>query len=300
MTRPASPAGLAPAGRPAGAGGAFANSASTSSATMRPRGPDGEIAARSMPDSAASRRASGVTTVPPGSLAGPKLRSGVRTSRNGSSLMGASVAAGVGEGAEGGLGAAGASLRGAAAGAAAAGAGAAAVAPSPDTTATTAPTGTTSPSWTRISVSTPAEVAGTSIEVLSVSISNRLSPGATASPVVLNHLVILPSATVSPSCGIRMSIGACPVARPSPDQRDVLGLQKLHQSFMRAFAPDAALLHAAERRGRIGDETAVEADHAEVEPFRHPHAAAKIARVDIGDETILGVVRPLDHVLFRV
>src|SRR4029450_4837250 len=143
---------------------------------------------------------------------------------------------------------AGASLRGA--GAATAAAGAAPVAAlSPDTTATTAPTGTTSPSRTRISVSTPADVAGTSIEVLSVSISNRLSPGATASPVALNHLVILPSATVSPSCGIRMSIGACPVARPSPDQRDVLGLQELHQSFVRAFAPDAALLHAAERRG---------------------------------------------------
>src|SRR5262249_54248221 len=52
----------------------------------------------------------------------------------------------------------------------------------------------------------PADVAGTSIETLSVSISNRLSPGFTASPADLNHLVILPSLTVSPSCGIRTSI----------------------------------------------------------------------------------------------
>jgi len=56
-----------------------------------------------------------------------------------------------------------------------------------------------------MSVSVPAEVAGTSIDVLSVSISNRLSPGLTTSPAVLNHFTILPSATVSPSCGIRTS-----------------------------------------------------------------------------------------------
>ena len=32
---------------------------------------------------------------------------------------------------------------------------------------------------------------------------------------------------------------------------------------MRAFPADAALLHAAERRGRIGNKTAVQTDHAE-------------------------------------
>ena len=73
-------------------------------------------------------------------------------------------------------------------------------------TATTALTGATSPCRTRISLSTPAEVAGTSIDTLSVSISNRLSPGATVSPTDLNQTVILPSVTVSPSCGIRISI----------------------------------------------------------------------------------------------
>src|SRR6185437_2762012 len=57
-----------------------------------------------------------------------------------------------------------------------------------------------------MSVSVPALVAGTSIDVLSVSISNRFSPGFTESPAALNHFVILPSATVSPSCGIRTSI----------------------------------------------------------------------------------------------
>ena len=71
--------------------------------------------------------------------------------------------------------------------------------------ATTAPTLATSPTRNRISRSVPALVAGTSIEVLSVSISNRFSPGFTASPADLNHFTILPSATVSPSCGIKTS-----------------------------------------------------------------------------------------------
>ena len=82
--------------------------------------------------------------------------------------------------------------------------------------ATTAPTGATSPACTRISESVPAVIEGTSIETLSVSISNRLSPGFTASPADLNHLVILPSATVSPSCGIRTSIPTLSTLRPSP------------------------------------------------------------------------------------
>src|SRR5579872_3671977 len=114
-----------------------------------------------------------------------------------------------------------------------------ACAPAPSAiTATIAPTGATSPAGTRISDNTPALVAGTSIDTLSVSISNRLSPGATASPADLNHLVILPSATVSPSCGMRMFIS--PLS-PSPDHRNVLRLEKLHQPLVRAFAAETGL-----------------------------------------------------------
>src|SRR5437588_7673391 len=116
--------------------------------------------------------------------------------------------------------------------------------------ATTAPTGATSPAPTRISASVPAAIAGTSIDTLSVSISNRLSPGCTASPALTNHFEILPSATVSPSCGIRTSM----VPPQSPIHRNVLRLHELHQALMRALAPQAGLLGAAERRGRIGDE----------------------------------------------
>src|SRR3954464_8490583 len=131
--------------------------------------------------------------------------------------------------------------------------------------ATTAPTGTTSPACTWIAASMPAEIAGTSIDTLSVSISNRLSPGFTASPAETNHFEILPSATVSPSCGIRTSMLP---ARRLPAHRNVLRLHELQEPLVRAFAAETGLLGAAERRGRVGDEPAIEADHAEVELLR--------------------------------
>src|SRR3984885_14070913 len=181
----------------------FWGASSTSRGTMRPCGPEPRRRAKSMPASPASRRASGVTVTPPASRAGPKLCSGVRTSKNGSSLMGrvsgCVCGAGVVAGAEAACTAAAAGFPG--------GVDAAAEAAAPSAiTATTAPTGATVPSGTRISLSTPAVVEGTSIETLSVSISNRLSPGFTVVPAATNHLVIFPSATVSPSCGIRTSI----------------------------------------------------------------------------------------------
>src|SRR6185437_2091453 len=163
-----------------------------SRATMRPWGPEPETRERSILRSPASRRANGVTAVPLASFAGPKLRSGVRTA-----LKGSIGGAGRGIGVEW-------------------TAGACAVTPwfplrtpasadgregdvfplagplGPDITATTAPTFATSPTLKWISLSVPAAVDGTSIEVLSVSISKRLSPGFTASPADLNHFVILP------------------------------------------------------------------------------------------------------------
>ncbi len=102
---------------------------------------------------------------------------------------------------------------------------AAVAAPAPaasEITATTAPTGATAPDATRISASTPLVVEGTSMETLSVSISNRLSPGLTGSPTDLNHLAILPSDTVSPSCGIRTSIGAPLIQRARHSYRAIL------------------------------------------------------------------------------
>ena len=167
-----------------------------------------------MPASPASRRASGVTVTPPDSRAGPKLRSGVRTSKNGSSLIGCCGALGGGARAV----AERAAMRERAGGLAlAARAGlAGALAAASGRVADDADDGADRRHFAfrhaDFAASTPASVAGTSIDTLSVSISNRLSPGFTASPADLNHLVILPSATVSPSCGMRMFI-------PIPDGR---------------------------------------------------------------------------------
>jgi hypothetical protein len=62
--------------------------------------------------------------------------------------------------------------------------------------------GTVSPSWTRISVSVPSNGDGTSALTLSVITSTIGSYLSTWSPGFLSHLPIVPSATLSPSCGI--------------------------------------------------------------------------------------------------
>ena len=69
-------------------------------------------------------------------------------------------------------------------------------------TANRTPTSTVSPSGTRISVSTPAAGEGTSESTLSVDTSKSGSSRATSSPTPFIQRVIVPSVTVSPSCGI--------------------------------------------------------------------------------------------------
>src|SRR5882672_1115625 len=91
----------------------------------------------------------------------------------------------------------------------------------------------------------------------------------------------------------------CHPSSDLPAHRYVLGFEKLHHALMGALPADAALLGAAERRGRIGHEPAVEPDHAVIELFRHSHAAAKVFGIEIRDEAILSVVRPPDHFVLR-
>ncbi len=109
----------------------------------------------------------------------------------------------------------------------AAGGAAAGAAPSPSpTTAMIVPTSTVSPSWTRISVSVPATGEGTSVSTLSVDTSNSGSSAATVSPICLNHWVIVPSVTVSPSCGrVTSAIGALLDLRQLPARRQPLKLR---------------------------------------------------------------------------
>jgi hypothetical protein len=84
-------------------------------------------------------------------------------------------------------------------------AGAAAAAPSPPTRASSVPTATVSPSWTRISLTTPEAGEGTSVSTLSVEISSSVSSASTRSPTCLFHFVIVPSETETPICGMTTS-----------------------------------------------------------------------------------------------
>ena len=202
---------------------------STSSRVIRPPGPLPAIVAGSRPCSFTSRRTTGDSSTPAAfpvgyGLGGRSGRSGRRRCRLGSrrpprpraarpaaapvpaSLQAlapprperapARVPARLGAGAA----ASAAGLLGGAASSAGAGA-AAGAAPESPTTAMTVPTSTVSPSGTRISVSTPATGDGTSVSTLSVDTSNNGSSAATVSPTDLNHCVMVPSVTVSPSWG---------------------------------------------------------------------------------------------------
>src|SRR6202020_2090024 len=116
----------------------------------------------------------------------------------------ATGAAGAGAGAAGAAaaGGAGAGLSEGGAGASVAAGALALPAPSPLMTASRSPTSTVPPSWTMISERTPSAGDGTSESTLSVDTSNSGSSLATCSPTDFNHLVTVPSVTVSPSCGM--------------------------------------------------------------------------------------------------
>src|SRR5882724_3877175 len=84
-------------------------------------------------------------------------------------------------------------------------AGAEAAAPAPSMVATTVLIGTVWPSFTLISLSTPAEGEGISASTLSVEISKSGSSRSTLSPGFFSHLVIVPSKMLSPIWGITTS-----------------------------------------------------------------------------------------------
>ncbi len=72
-------------------------------------------------------------------------------------------------------------------------------------TASTVPTSTVSPSWTRIFATMPSPGLGTSVSTLSVEISSNDSSRAIGSPSCLSHFVIVPSETDTPICGMTTS-----------------------------------------------------------------------------------------------
>ena len=115
------------------------------------------------------------------------------TSRDGEATTGAATTGATGGETTGATGAATTGATGAAT------TGATGAAPATPTTPITVPTGTVSPSFTRISNNVPAIGDGTSVSTFSVDTSNNGSSRAMASPTFLNHFVMVPSVTVSPN-----------------------------------------------------------------------------------------------------
>src|SRR5690606_2393502 len=67
-----------------------------------------------------------------------------------------------------------------------------------------------------------------------------------------------------------------------------------------ALATKTALLDATERGGRVGDQSAVETDHAGFELFGDAQAAREVAGVEIGDEAVFSVVLRSDRFLLGI
>src|SRR5258708_8894551 len=67
----------------------------------------------------------------------------------------------------------------------------------------------------------------------------------------------------------------------NPSHHHVFDLDIFFHAEMRAFAPQAAFLDAAERRDLGGDQPGVDADHAGLQRFGHPPDPAEIARNEI-------------------
>ncbi len=109
---------------------------------------------------------------------------------------------------------------GAEAGAAAGAVTAAGTAPGAPMRASGVPTGTVSPSPTRISSTAPSYGLGISVSTLSVETSTSASSNATVSPAALSQRPIVPSVTVSPSLGIVKTCAwsAIDDSRPPLDQ----------------------------------------------------------------------------------
>ena len=87
------------------------------------------------------------------------------------------------------------------------GAGVSTAVPSPSINAKTALTSTVSFSFTMIFVRTPEAGEGISASTLSVEISRRGSSRSTRSPTFFSHFVTVPSAMLSPICGMMTLVG---------------------------------------------------------------------------------------------
>src|ERR1022692_4132021 len=76
----------------------------------------------------------------------------------------------------------------------------------------------------------------------------------------------------------------------SPIHGNVLGLGELQQPFVAALAAQTGLLDPAEGCGRIGHYSPVDADHASLQRLSYRQCPPQVARVQVGDQAVLGAV----------
>src|SRR5579862_289737 len=88
------------------------------------------------------------------------------------------------------------------------------------------------------------------------------------------------------------------VGSHSPEA-EVFDLEIVLDTVFRAFAAHAALFDAAEGRDLGRDDPLVDADDAVVERFGDAPNAADVAGIEIGGETVFGIVRHRNGFLFR-
>src|SRR5262249_26488851 len=111
-----------------------------------------------------------------------------------------------------------------------------------------------------------------------------------------------PTTTFAPVSANAGSRGARSVRGPSnisatlaDSRRDVLQLRVVLDPVARALAAHPGMLDAAERRLRGRQQTFVDTDHAGLECFGDSLLARAVAREDVGNEAVLGVVCQADR-----
>src|SRR6266487_932621 len=94
---------------------------------------------------------------------------------------------------------------------------------------------------------------------------------------------------------MRLSIVRSAYAGASPLDGNVLRLGELQQPVVPPFPSQSRLFHSAERRCRVRHDATVHPDHAGLERLADPQRPPQVSGVEIGDETVLGVVGPADR-----
>src|SRR5215204_6018706 len=142
------------------------------------------------------------------------------------------------------------------------------------TSAISVPTSTVEPSETRNFSILPATGEGSSALTLSVSTSARGSSMATSSPSDLSQRVMVPSVTLSPSCGIVTGLATTPSCllrfdRPGGDVGGHVGLvaRQLEHGLLYPLGRRQEVLHHRSGEGRRRHVGGAEAHHRPVQPL---------------------------------